>query len=346
MGQRRTLIGKFLTFYAMVTLLPTLAGFSLYWSGRLISADGMTRFFAPFMIELLGLVMMNKLLPRTNVDWSAAAAGALATAWLLEATKYLFVHFAERIMLKSYNSVYGPLGLVPLVLVWIYARLGADPAGRGDHARPAEPETAGGGGPAGSATTSRSNGLVAAAAPGGRGSDARGRRRRAPQGAAGDPSSAHAAQPIERIVDRLKARGLIAEVRGDLNGYVPGRAASAIRLDEVLATFRSTDVEIADGATSPALRELVVELDEERKRRIGGLTIADLMPAPVPIAASGPTPGEPREHATPAPRWRSSKTVPASSRAEAHRGRGMRAVDGSRSRSRRGSAASSGTSSG
>src|SRR4029077_1962851 len=38
-GQRRTLIGKFLTFYAMVTLLPTLAGFSLYWSGRLVGAS-------------------------------------------------------------------------------------------------------------------------------------------------------------------------------------------------------------------------------------------------------------------------------------------------------------------
>ena len=32
-GERRTLIGKFLTFYAMVTLLPSLAAFSLYWSG-------------------------------------------------------------------------------------------------------------------------------------------------------------------------------------------------------------------------------------------------------------------------------------------------------------------------
>ena len=56
---------------------------------------------------------------------------------------------------------------------------------------------------------------------------------------------------IERVVARLKARGLIAEVRGDLNGYVPGRAAATIQLDEVLAAFRSTDVEIAHGTTSP-----------------------------------------------------------------------------------------------
>jgi len=100
---------------------------------------------------------------------------------------------------------------------------------------------------------------------------------------------------VERVVARLKARGLIAEVRGDLNGYVPGRAATAIRLEEVLAAFRSTDVEIAHGATSPALRDLVFELDEERKRRIAGLTIADLMPEPILIADSAPVSLEPRE---------------------------------------------------
>ena len=38
-GQRRTLIGKFLTFYAMLTLLPVLAGASLYWSGRLVESS-------------------------------------------------------------------------------------------------------------------------------------------------------------------------------------------------------------------------------------------------------------------------------------------------------------------
>ena len=31
---RRSLIRKFLTFYALVTLLPVLAGLYLYWSGR------------------------------------------------------------------------------------------------------------------------------------------------------------------------------------------------------------------------------------------------------------------------------------------------------------------------
>ena len=89
---------------------------------------------------------------------------------------------------------------------------------------------------------------------------------------------------------RLKARGLIADVRGDINGYIPGRAAATIPVDEVLSAFRSTEIELAEGITSPALQDLAQDLDESRKRRIAGMTIADLMPAPD---------GKPREEAVP-----------------------------------------------
>jgi len=63
----------------------------------------------------------------------------------------------------------------------------------------------------------------------------------------------------------------------------------------VLAAFRSTDVEIAHGNTSEALRELVLELDEERRRRIAGLTIADLMPPAPPAPEQAPGANAPRE---------------------------------------------------
>ena len=53
-GERRTLIGKFLTFYAMVTLLPSLAAFSLYWSGKLIESGSVSRFIMPALIQLAG----------------------------------------------------------------------------------------------------------------------------------------------------------------------------------------------------------------------------------------------------------------------------------------------------
>lgn len=295
-GQRRTIIGKFLTFYAMVTLLPTLAGFSLYWSGRLVESGGVTRLLMPLLIEIMGLVFMNKLLPRAEVKWAAAVAGALVTAMLLEATKYAFVGFAERIMLKSYSSVYGPLGLVPLVLVWIYASwvlvlLGAEVAHALQNLGLLEAEDRR------QRDDEPINGLLAA-------------QLLAAVAATHEEAGAGHSQErlvsefgltpynVERVVKRLKARGLIAEVRGDLNGYVPGRAASTIRLEEVLAAFRSTDIEIAHGATSATLRDLINELDETRRRRIADLTIADLMPHT----------SEPREAATllivPPPRGR------------------------------------------
>jgi membrane protein len=284
-GQRRTLIGKFLTFYAMVTLLPTLAGFSLYWSGRLIDSDAFSKFFMPFLIELTALVLMNKLLPRTNVHWSAALSGAAFTALVLEAMKVLFVGFAERILMRSYSSVYGPLGLIPLMLVWIYASwllvlLGAEVAHALQNLRLLEAEDRR------QRDDEPINGLLAAQLLAAVAATHE-------AGGAGHPQERLVTEfgltphNVDRIVARLKTRGLIADVRGDINGYIPGRAASTIPVEEVLSAFRSTDLEIAQGATSPALRELVEELDETRRRRIADMTIADLMPTATPAREDG-----------------------------------------------------------
>ena len=58
--ERRTLIGKLLTFNAMVTFLPALAASSLYWSGKLIESSSFSRFFMPFLIQLVALSLMNR----------------------------------------------------------------------------------------------------------------------------------------------------------------------------------------------------------------------------------------------------------------------------------------------
>ena len=105
----------------MVTLLPAMASMSLYWSGRFVGGSTAARFLAPLGIQVLGLVLMNKLLPRTNVTWKAALVGALFTAVVLEAGKFGFVRFAKTMLLDSYSGVYGSLGLIPLLLIWIYA---------------------------------------------------------------------------------------------------------------------------------------------------------------------------------------------------------------------------------
>jgi membrane protein len=276
--ERRTLIGKLLTFNAMVTFLPALAGSSLYWSGKLIESGSFSRFIMPLLIQFLALTLMNWLLPRASVRWLAAIVGGAVTALLLELVKWGFVTFAVRIMLKSYSSVYGPLGLVPLVLVWIYTSwllvlLGAEIAHSLQNLRLLEAEDRR------QRDEEPINGLLAAQLLAAVSATHE-------VGGSGHPKERLVTEfgltpdNIDRVVARLKQRGLIAEVRGDLNGYVPARPAATIQLDEVLSAFRSSDIEIAHGATAPSFAKLVGELEDGRRRRIAGVTIADLLPLP------------------------------------------------------------------
>jgi len=301
-GERRTLIGKFLTFYAMVTLLPSLAAFSLYWSGKLIESNGVSRIVFPALMEWLALTLMNKLLPRTNVNWGAAILGGFLTTVMLEMVKWGFVKFAVRIMMKSYSSVYGPLGLVPLLLVWIYTSwllvlLGAEIAHALQNLRLLEAEDRR------QRDEEPINGLLAAQLLAAVAATHE-------MGGAGHPKERLVADfgltpdNVERVVARLKARGLIAEVRGDINGYVPARPAGSIHLDEVLSAFRSSDIEIAHGATAPTFAKLVDELDETRRRRIAGVTIAELMPVPAKESddESAPHPATPPHIVSPEPK--------------------------------------------
>jgi membrane protein len=290
-GARRTLIGKLLYFYPMLTLLPVFAGASLYWSGRLVESTAALQFLAPLLIEVAALVLMNKFLPRTTVTWSAAIIGGLFTALSLEGLKLAFVKFAVQIMFKSYSGVYGPLGLVPLMLVWIYSSwllvlLGAEIAHSIQNLRllEAEDRRRAGDAPINGLLAAQLLAAIAAAHE---------------RVGVGYPKEKLATEfgltpdTVEHIVSRLKSRGLVAEVHGDLSGYIPGRSAHAITLDDVLAAFRATDIEIAHGVTSPALAELVTEIEQTRQKRIAGVTIASLMPArastePLPGAAPEP----------------------------------------------------------
>jgi membrane protein len=181
-----------------------------------------------------------------------------------------------KMLLESYSGVYGSLGLIPLLLMWIYASwllvlLGAEIAFAVQNLRLLEAEDRRHDG------DEPINGLVAAqllaAVAGAHEVSGKGLAK-----ATLVTEFGISANVVERIVERLKSRGLIAEVHGDINGFIPGRAASAIRLQEVLAVFRSGDLEVADGAMSPTLRTLVADLDDAREQRTRGLTIADLLP--------------------------------------------------------------------
>jgi membrane protein len=273
---RRSWFRKFLSFYPVVTLLPVLAGAYLYWSGRLIGSGPLARFFAPLSIQFGALFLVNWMLPNIRVRWHAALAGTLVTGFALEGLKWGFVHFAKGVLLSSYSGVYGPLALVPLILLWIYISWwvvlgGAEIANAIQNLRLLEAEERR------HRDDEPINGLVAAqilafvAADyqrGGKGIDRTSLGR----------EFGLSVDVIDRIAVRLKNQSLLAEVQGDKEGFIPGRAAASISLQDVLAAFRSSDLEAAPGATSPALAALIKDLEEARRTRIGAITIAELMP--------------------------------------------------------------------
>ena len=273
---QRTLMRKFMIFYPIATLVPILAGAYLYWSGKLIGSGSASRFFGPLMIQFVGLFLINWLVPNIRVRWFAALAGALTTGFALEGLKWGFVHFAKRILLASYGGVYGPLALVPMLLLWIYISwwlvlLGAEIAHSIQNLKLLEAEERR------HSNDEPINGLVAAQIlafvaanfeNGGRGVDR----------ATLSREFGLSIDIIDRMAARLRAKGLLAQVAGDREGFIPGRPASRIPLDEVLTAFRSTDLQTAQGTVSPELQALIHDLEESRQARIGGTTIAELMP--------------------------------------------------------------------
>ncbi|HEX7508962.1 MAG TPA: YhjD/YihY/BrkB family envelope integrity protein [Polyangia bacterium] len=275
-AMKRTLMRKFMIFYPIATLVPILAGAYLYWSGKLIGSGTASRFFGPLTIQFLGLFLINWLLPNIRVRWFAALAGALTTGFALEGLKWGFVHFAKRTLLASYGGVYGPLALVPMLLLWIYISwwlvlLGAEIAHSIQNLKLLDAEERR------HSNDEPINGLVAAQIlalvaanfdNGGRGIDR----------ATLSREFGLSIDVIDRIAARLRTKGLLAQVAGDREGFIPGRPASRISLDEVLAAFRSTDLQTAQGAVSPELQALIRDLEESRQARVGSTTIADLMP--------------------------------------------------------------------
>jgi membrane protein len=274
---QRPLLRKFVIFYAVATLVPVLAGVYLYWSGKLIGSRPAARFFGPLLIQFVGLFLINWLLPNIRVRWFAALAGALTTGFALEGLKWGFVHFAKQALLASYGGVYGPLALVPLMLIWIYVSwwlvlLGAEIAHAIQNLGLLEAEERRHNG-----DDEPINGLVAAQLlvhiaanfdRGGHGVDR----------ASLSKQFGLSVDAIDRIATRLRKRGLLAQVAGDREGFIPGRPAGRITLDEVLSAFRSTDLEAAPVNCSPELALLIRDLEASRKARVGATSIADLLP--------------------------------------------------------------------
>lgn len=71
-----------------------------------------------FLFTMVIFLLVYKFVPNTRVPWSSVLPGAITAAALTEIVKNLFIWYVRSF--ASYQSVYGSLASVIVLLVWIY----------------------------------------------------------------------------------------------------------------------------------------------------------------------------------------------------------------------------------
>lgn len=124
---RRPVFAKLLTYYFVVTFGPILMVTSVGLTARaqlMLSRFGLEMgflgTFAPVLMALVLFVGVHWSLPGTRVRWWAAVIGGVFTAVAFEVAKFGFNLYVEHVVLESYTTIYGALGLFPIFLIWVY----------------------------------------------------------------------------------------------------------------------------------------------------------------------------------------------------------------------------------
>jgi YihY family inner membrane protein len=271
----RSLLVKFTMFYTLATLGPALLLLSLAQP----LATGATRTVAWTSLSMAAaLVLLNRYIPHTPVRWRAALVGGLFSALLIDLAKYGFGYYATRFALATYDTVYGSLAMLPILVVWSYLSwlvilLGAEVAWLVQHRRTVALE-----GYVNRYVRERSeigldSGRTAARLLLAIG-DRYARRGTATSTDALAERFGLAMDRVGEILAELARQGLVLATETADEGWVPGRPLARIRLVEVLQVFEREQTRLL---RADRLSEVFGRLDGERAGLVGDLTYADLV---------------------------------------------------------------------
>jgi membrane protein len=125
--ERRPMRERVLLYYALVTLGPLVLTASLVQTtdaalaiARFGALEVISRALGPALTTAVVLALAYRYLPNAKVRWHPACAAALTTALLVEAAKAAFNLYVGRVLAARYDLIYGPVGLVPIFLTWLF----------------------------------------------------------------------------------------------------------------------------------------------------------------------------------------------------------------------------------
>jgi YihY family inner membrane protein len=273
--RKRSVIVQFTMFYTLATLGPILMLFSL--ATPLLAGVNLV-LASPLLVSIAGLTILNRFLPYTQVTWRAAFIGGVISAVLIELSKIGFGFYATRFALRTYESVYGPLAIFPILIVWSYVSwlviiLGAQITyavqqhkaialqgylnryvlERSEYLRP---------------TGRTAAHLMLAIA------DHHAARKVGVTIAALGERFRLALDHVGEMVDALERAGLVVETTEPMQLIIPARPLDQIRVIDVLTLFdRNHAMALRDDHLGGLLREL----DLARSSIMGGITFAELV---------------------------------------------------------------------
>ena len=126
----RTLIARFTTYWAAVTVSPLLLGASLaltsYLTTMLLTRDpgdslGVNSFVlvaTPFLASTIGITLLYLIVPNRRVRFRHALIGGIVAAVLFELAKRGFAVYITK--MPTYQAIYGALATIPIFLIWIF----------------------------------------------------------------------------------------------------------------------------------------------------------------------------------------------------------------------------------
>ena len=220
---------KYAVFYTLLTVGPLLI--SLFF---LTAKNWVFAHIFPWMLVYCLLFLIYLAMPNTAVKWNAALLGALVAGTLFQLARIAFGSYFGLVW-KNYSDIYGAMALLIVFAIWTYMTwvvilLGAEVANAFQHL----------GGQNARYVSSKPNNngyvnsagvivlflIVAEQFSKGEGACT----------AAQVAARAGVSQEIvEANFERFKAAGLIYEVEGDTDGYLPARALSDITLSELVS---------------------------------------------------------------------------------------------------------------
>ena len=263
---------KYAVFYTLLSVGPL-----LIWLFLSNATNWVLGHVFPWVLVYCVFFLMYIAMPNTFVKWSAALLGTFVAGTFFQIARIVFGRYLE-LLWQNYSDIYGALAMLVTFAIWVYVAwvvilLGAEVSNSVQHFRQQD----GGHGRFRYETNGYLNAsgvitlfLIVA------------ERFAKGEGACLVEEVAARSGASEEVVhqsfERFKAAGLIYEVEGDTDGYLPARALEDITLATLVdAVEGEMTMHLAQGISSESGARVLGTLQQSQREYLEKVTVASLL---------------------------------------------------------------------